>query len=238
MNTYTAAGLGVQCIAWDYPWEDQYQGIGIAQITLAQTETPYGELVLKVDEDGKPVLDDNGKPIYLGAGVRCYIRIGPQKNPPCTVCMTPDEYKKSKQKDKFVLEAPHDPTDPTWARIYMRRRIQNTVNACKKCSTTDIFIVAALAQQGSGFTFKAAAEVSSAGPKLWRKDMNSPIRWSEYFEDRIANGEMSMYGNRGWFDTRHQLDIFANLVWKLKDEGWYVPPDIDWNQIWHLAYDS
>ena len=62
MNTYTAAGLGVQCAGWDKPWLDEYQGVGIGQITDKKTETECGEIIVV-----------NGNP--RGGVVRCYITI-------------------------------------------------------------------------------------------------------------------------------------------------------------------
>lgn len=138
-------------------------------------------------------------------------------------------------KGYFQLEPWHDPNNEYWAQIYMRRRISQAIDHCKNCTSTDKFIVAALSQNGSGFDWKSAEELSTVGPNLfWRKEKSGVIRWDAYFDERIAKK-----GYRGWFDTRHQLDLFANFVWKLKSENWYVPSDLKWNDIiWPLVYDT
>jgi hypothetical protein len=219
MNTYTAAGIGVQCFSLDK--SNEYSGRGMAQITDKQIETEYG-LIIKVGGDPR------------GSGVRCYIPVGRVDNGTCSICQTRDQMVQNYGRlyhEYFQLENKHDQTDGYWAQIYMRRRIQQVVDHCKNCSETDIFITAALGQNGSGFDWKSAEEISSVGKNLkWRTEKNGPIDWNGYFVERIEKN-----GYKGWFDTRNQLNTFANVVWALKSKGWYVPPKVEWDKIWPLA---
>lgn len=222
MNTYTAAGIGVQCFSKDQ--EDEYSGRGMAQITDKQVETEYGRII-KVGDTPR------------GSGVRCYIPVGSLDNGTCSICVTRDQMVQSYGRlfhEYFQLEDKHDQTDGYWAQIYMRRRIQQVVDHCKNCSETDIFIAAALGQNGSGFDWRSAEEVSIVGASnksnKWRTEKKGPIDWNGYFDERIQKSP------KGWYDTSNQLNIFANIVWRLKNKGWYVPPNVEWNKtIWPLA---
>jgi len=225
MNTYTAAGLGVQCYSVDKPWYDEYQGLGIAQITDKQVETEYG-LIINVGD------------VHRGSGVRCYIPIGSKDDGTCSVCKTHDEMINDygQHYDAYYeLEDTHNQIDVYWAQIYMRRRIQQVIDHCNNCTSTDKFIAAALGQNGSGFDWGSANEISSVGPKLpWRKEKDGVIKWDLYFDERIKKE-----GHKGWFDTRHQLDLFANIVWRLKGKNWAIPSDLKWNEIiWPLVNDT
>jgi hypothetical protein len=96
MDTYTAAGIAIQCAGWDGFGGDS--GTGAAQISDNQKETSYGVLV-----------GDN-----RGHGLRCYIPIGARDDGSCSVCKTPEELKKMSDEEKnnfyasHVLENAHD----------------------------------------------------------------------------------------------------------------------------------
>lgn len=67
LNTYTAAGIAVQCFGGDYtwPWKDiNYSGLGIAQITQKEAEIAYGEPIKDPFQK-----DDNGRPVIRGYGL-------------------------------------------------------------------------------------------------------------------------------------------------------------------------
>jgi hypothetical protein len=233
MNTYTAAGLGVQCAGNDErkPGDEANSGVGIAQVTDNQAKEAYGNIVIG----------------NRGGGVRCYIKSGisSKKNPPCTYCFTKDEISKMNKEhdasnyfaEHYFLEPVHDQTDPSWAEIYMRRRIQQAVSACKKCTATDRFIVAALAQNGPGFTVVSAKEISSDGSKTnnkFRLGAESPIDWEGYIGDRLNTKNPIRYA-QNWWDTRHQLDLFGNVAWSLYNKGWVIEDNVDWTTVWKLA---
>lgn len=57
MDTYTAAGIAIQCAGWDNPFNPN-SGVGIAQVSKNQAETEWG----------KPVFDKNGN--IRGYGLR------------------------------------------------------------------------------------------------------------------------------------------------------------------------
>jgi len=62
LDTYTAAGIAVQCWAVSVPNNDPYDGYGPAQITNKEISTPWGDII----DDGK-----GGDP--RGYGLLCYI---------------------------------------------------------------------------------------------------------------------------------------------------------------------
>jgi hypothetical protein len=136
LNTYTAAGIAVQCfgLAGDIV-ATANSGKGIGQISDKQAETPYGEKV----KDRKWW----GKIVIRGSGLRCYLN-----HDGCTKCLTADEIKRmsDKEREKFEeeyeLEPVHNQKAPAWAIIYMRRRIQLVYDACRDgfCTTRDRFI--------------------------------------------------------------------------------------------------
>src|SRR6266545_1451583 len=123
LNTYTAGGIGVQCYGTDFnnPFRPGEGGEGPGQVSDKQKDTPYGQ----------PAGDNNGD------GLRCYVT----HRYDCA-CLDkksiPDDYK---------LEPKHNQKDNTWAAVYMKRRIKLVTDKCEEagCTSTDIFIAAALA---------------------------------------------------------------------------------------------
>jgi hypothetical protein len=230
MNTYTAGGIGVQCYGTNLNLSLHNSGEGIGQISDNQIKTPYGEKV-----EGN-----------RGTGLLCYLvrKVIHNVDIPCTICKSYDEMVKEYGVGNFELEDEHDQNDPAWGVIYMRRRIQQVVNACdNKCTSTDKFIAAALAQNGPGFThFELTQTVLNTKPKypsdLYRyltsdgevTSINGVTAdWARYFVKRNKPD-----------DTYKQLNLFAQVVFGLHANhsgflGWYVPPDLNWNTIWSLT---
>ena len=233
INTYTAGGVGVQCYGTNWNLDPHNSGEGIAQISDNQIKTPYGEMV-----EGD-----------RGTGLLCYIvrkAIGDIKNVTSCICKSYDEMVNEYGEGNFELEDDHDQKDPVWAVIYMRRRIQQVADACdNQCTSTDKFIVAALAQNGPGLThFDLTQTVLNKKPAdirdLYRYltpdgkvDLNRPdgitVDWSKYF--KVRNNPK---------DTYEQLNLFAQVVFDLhvnhsQSLSWYVPADLNWNVIWNLT---
>ena len=142
-------------------------------------------------------------------------------------------------------EVAHDQKQPVWAVHYMRRRIQQVLDECDKCTSTDRFIAAGLAQNGPGFThFDLTQTVLNTRPKnindLYRyltpdgkvdqsREDGVTADWSRYFV--VRNNSK---------DTYDQLNLFAQVVFSLhanhsQSLGWYVPADLNWNTIWKLT---
>ncbi len=106
----------------------------------------------------------------------------------------------------------------------MGRRIQQVMQACTKCSATDLFLVASQAQNGPGFLKNNSAYLSSPQQRIQPASPNGPvINWPNWFGAEPLN---PIY----WFGTRYQLDLFADDVQSYKKRGWYVP-DVDWKYI-------
>jgi len=236
LNTYTAAGIGVQCWGSDKPWFDEYQGVGIAQITDRQIEEAYGDKVFHLGKDGNPDrFDENGKTIVLGYGLRCWIRI----EDGCTECKTRDELTDNLKagqnfNDIYKIEGIHNQSkEDNWAVEYMRRRIKQVLDKCINCTETDKFIAAALSQNGPDLNMGDIGDLSNwdtitPNTNPYRPNEYDQINWELYFEDRIAKGY------RGWFDSAHQLDLFYNVARELNRRsptGWYIPSRMDINRI-------
>ncbi len=201
MDTYTAAGIAIQCAGWDGFTANS--GKGAAQISDNQADTAYGVLIGKRDNN-------------RGHGLKCFIPIGAQDDGSCALCKTPEEIAKMSEKDRkdfetnYVLEGAHDQTDKRWAAIYMRRRIDVVVNDCKKCSATDKYIIAALAQNGPGFTRLNMEYLPGKDYRSEHDDVT--IDWKKYF-DKPNNSD----------DTNVQLDRFQLVIDELKRRRWIVP---------------
>ena len=184
LNTYTAAGIAVQCFGGDvtWPWRDiNYSGLGIAQITQKEAATAYGEPI-KWIVNGVVQKDENGRPIIRGYGL----------------CTGDYDYR---------------PKDKDWSAEYMRRRIQIVVDKCKFCTERDIFIVAALAQNGPGFTIANIDEIKNDPDYL----SNNQIQWKVWYAGRSRDSET---------EYRKQWRLFYKFAKKLNEDGYYLPPNI------------
>lgn len=212
LNTYTAAGIGVQCYGTNINSSLHYGGEGIAQITDKQAETEWGKpiysydvfgnqqyeregyhnMLIKIDKDGQPI------PIIRGYGLRL----------PCP--------------DTEELEEPLDQNVYQNAVILMRREIKLVTDVCVSggCTPTDIYIAAALAQNGPGFNLRNIKDLT--GPKALLKNGDVIINWVAYFENE-NNAD----------DTRDQLILFDGVIQELRKRNWYLP-DIKWHVVEEL----
>ena len=220
VNTYAATGVAVQC------WADTFQdklptddssGLGPAQVSNQQISNPYGIII-------------NGN----GAGLRCYISIMVRHNPPCSFCFTKDEKDAIPNFDNlYTLEPVHDQKDMDWAARYMRRRIQSVLEECNKCSSTDKFIAAALAQN-AGFTpedmDKNVAPPSqgyrylNADGKITESPDGTTIRWRDYLTSR-----------NNITDTFTQIFRFHPTAVTFAGLGWAIPNDLHHETISSLS---
>lgn len=178
LNTYTAAGIAVQCFGGDvtWPWRDiNYSGLGIAQITQKEAETAYGEPIKDPVQK-----DENGRPIIRGYGL----------------CTGIYDYR---------------PQDKDWSAEFMRRRIQMVVDKCKFCEERDKFIVAALAQNGPGFTIANIDQLKSDHL------VNNKIDWKGWYEI-LSGNSINEY--------RKQWRLFYKYAKMLKDDNYYLPENI------------
>ncbi len=217
LNTYAAAGIGVQCHGTNInkPWDYINSGWGPGQISLNQELKPYGQ---EVGED-------------RGYGLRCYISIHAYLTLPakdlgaCTLCKTAKEMREMDPdyQKHYILEPPHNPNDPNWASEYMRRRIKLVTDKCidANCSSTDIYIAAALAQNGPGFTQQNIHDLTL--PKLRSSEDDVTINWKQYFG----------FPNNA-DDTSDQLKIFTRVAKKLRNRGWHLPY-VNWNTVDELS---
>jgi len=157
-----------------------------------------------------------------GFGVRCYIplfRDLRSNGVPCPVCRTPNEINKIKDFDKkYKLEPTHDPEkEPEWAVTYMRRRIRQVLSTCDEwrdkftCSATDKFIIAGLAQMGSGFNRLHMKDIKTI--RAYRA--GKKINWKAFFPAQGNVGEL-----------KNNLRLFTDFAYMLNDDGYYLPDEI------------
>jgi hypothetical protein len=200
VNTYTAAGIAIQCAGTDIrkPWDPKNSGVGLAQVSDNQVETEWGKPFYLRDMSGEVVIED-GKPVVRGYGLRLS----------CP--------------DTGELEEVHDPKDPKWAVEFMRRRIQLVIDHCgAKCTSTDKYIAAALAQNGPGFTHvDIQNEVRKSSPRNTKK-YSITKDWLDYFDRDSKDGNM--------VNTKTQLFRFTLIIKELRNRSWYVP-NIYWNTV-------
>jgi RHS repeat-associated protein len=199
LDTYTAAGLAVQCWANNpYVYFQSVlrkgangAGRGPAQVTNNQLNTPYGA------GDAKD-------------GLRCYIynSVLDDTSNLCE-CFTKQEIKNIPDfYQNYKLEDPLDPSDWHDAATLMKRRIKHSIDQCKGCRNTDKFIAAALAQNGSGF---ATLDQDVAVLDVREQTPNYIMRWKNYFTDAQKK------------NTSDQLSRFQNAISGFVSKGWYSP---------------
>jgi RHS repeat-associated protein len=214
LNTYTAAGVAVQCWAQSYDIKQRidnndYSGLGPAKITNMELSTPYGIAVKGADS----------------YGLLCYIvhKWSITATAFCTVCEDEKYMKKHFGSGNYKLEMPHDQTEMKWAVEYMRRRIKLSVDTCIKrgCTDTDIYIAASMAQMGTSFTKLNIEQIEEL--PIDRRTEGVNINWKEYF-DRPNNAD----------DTSLQLSRFTNVTLLLIGKGWNVPI-INWKKVTELS---
>jgi RHS repeat-associated protein len=128
-----------------------------------------------------------------------------------------------KELDKYLHMSGADPTDPSVAVAAMQKRISMVTKECNgNCSSTDIFIAAALAQNGSGFT-----DVNMRG--LVNGDFGT-VNTSDPTKAFLPWGNfLSKIDNSSYYKL--MLKLFKNDVLALGNNGWTVPDNINWDQI-------
>ena len=119
-----------------------------------------------------------------------------------------------------------NPFDNHTAVQAMMRRIQIRTEHCDdKCTNTDLFLAAALGQNGPGFTTdNMDALMHGEDYKPRPKGTTHSLDWGSFISD----------SNKA--DTlRFHIAQFASNVEYLQGEGWDVPDDLDWNYIYGLT---
>ena len=204
IDTYTAAGIAIQCAGSDNPFNPN-SGVGPAQISQNQAETESGEPIYEYNiwgkqqyekEDGNIKLDKNGNPIPIIRGYGLRLR-----------CLDGE------------LEKVLDPNNSKNAAILMKRRIQLVTDECNGCTSTDIYIAAGLAQNGPGFTHKNMRNgVAIIKPKVICSVCISRD-WKRWFEQGQPK------------NNQDQLWRFNLVINELISRGWSVPFDLDMTTI-------
>jgi RHS repeat-associated protein len=232
LHTYTAAGIGVQCRGTNWNWSSIYSGEGIAQITDMQTLTEWG----------KPIYEYNifGEQLYEREGLLNWqTKINPRTGEPIPIirgygirwrCQSMGE-----------LEEARDQNDKKNAVILMRRQLQLVIDECIGCTPTDLYIAAALAQNGPGFSLQSMRELARPGTRIndrtlwggqdqpgerepiWVTQNDVKINWDRYFR-RTGNAD----------DTQRHLMLFDGVARELQNRRWYVPPDLKWQIVDYL----
>ena len=226
LDTYTAAGIAVQCWRDKWPWtindDDPYGAIGPGQITTKQAETPYGEYIENPKNPGHE--SDN-----RGYGLLCYIVNKAVSSFAVTTLCVCDNEKSIQEKvasGEYVSyreEKPLDPSTMSGAVELMKRRIKLVTDKClaKGCSETDVYIAAALAQNGSGFTiFNLDNWLLVNKNRFYDFEKGITIDWFEWFR----SGQD--------IDTTEQLRRFKSATDSLTT--WYYPREVNNNTVREL----
>lgn len=124
-----------------------------------------------------------------------------------------------------------DQEDPAIAVQVMATRIEMAVNACNRCvDDTDRFIVAALAQNGSGFGISSIKSLPVVDGRInWEEVMLNQGRGSS---DPIALTRQALTGMN--YSTQFMLKIFSYDAISLINQGFILPDrykNVNWNEI-------
>ncbi len=114
----------------------------------------------------------------------------------------------------------------------MRRRYQQVYDFCDQnkitCDTTDYFVMAGMANNGASFDLDDMQTV------LAYHVVDGDINWRGYVSERQSNWggnieELLWSLKTGFRDygSKYVLDEFYTEALKLKEEGYYLPPDLD-----------
>ncbi len=125
-----------------------------------------------------------------------------------------------------------DPNDINVAAIGMANRITEIKGICEKgrykgeCSSVDIEIAIAMAQNGSGFTPENFAQALSL-PSL----PNGNINWTAYFDSRSQDNLYTKFltivrGQGRDYSTQYMVDLYTAELRKLYDGGYPLPDGI------------
>ena len=115
----------------------------------------------------------------------------------------------------FAKEPIYDQRNIDAATVYMKRIILLIVNACKAreggCGDTDIYIAAALAQNGPGFTVYSMKESQLRTLPLTQQTKDFKLNWYRWFQDGDP------------INTSTQLQRFDQAIQGLRNKNWAVP---------------
>ena len=123
------------------------------------------------------------------------------------------------------------------ASVAMRNRIEQVINVCgNTCTSTDKFIIAALAQNGPGFTQANMANILN--PKNGFLNNDGTISWEAYFTsaNKTSDDSLSLELRTGGldYDTFFMLRLFYLDAKEMEAQGWYLPNDLDEERIKRL----
>jgi RHS repeat-associated protein len=120
-----------------------------------------------------------------------------------------------------------DQTDPNVAVEAMMKRMQIVMAACdEKCTSTDLFLVAALSENGPGFNLTNMDDIMHGNDYRPRPTGTShSIDWTTF----ISSGEAQSVKDNQWL-----IGHFASNVIFLQDNGWDVP-EMDWSYVYSLT---
>jgi hypothetical protein len=110
-----------------------------------------------------------------------------------------------------------DPMDDQDAVILMRLLLQLTIDKCKGCTSTDIFIASGLTQNGPGFNNRDMQFLPELLSDADRQNLKINRDWFGRFTTDLQrnNGE----------NTKTQLERFSLVINELVSRGWYIPDD-------------
>jgi len=204
MDTYTAAGIAIQCAGTNINRDWYNSGSGLAQISLNEANTEWGEPIYNYDFWGRPIYkkDSEGNIICKNGEPVIEIR----------------SYGLRLRSLDGKLEKALDPNNTKDAVVLMRRRIELVLFACKGCTATDRYIAAALSQNGPGFTYvdlQTMPKLDSKEKKLHNYDPDIKMNWFLYWRRDAQDGDM--------VNTKTQLNRFILVVNELQRRRWIVP---------------
>jgi RHS repeat-associated protein/uncharacterized repeat protein (TIGR01451 family) len=121
-----------------------------------------------------------------------------------------------------------DQNDTSTAVEAMMTRIVLRTNACDdKCTSTDIFLAAALGQNGPFFNPQDMNYLTNGAKYKPRPKTTHSLQWQAFLTN-IEEPKDEAF-------NRELISQFAHNVLILRDEGWDVPDDIDWNYVYSLT---
>jgi RHS repeat-associated protein len=123
------------------------------------------------------------------------------------------------------------------ASVAMRTELDQALKPCHDvCTNTDKFIIAALAQNGPGFT--KAEMTAILNPENGFLNNDGTISWEAYFTDRNKNSDDDWFLKQRTggldYDTSFMLHVFYLDAKEMEAQGWYLPDDLDEERIKRL----
>jgi len=110
----------------------------------------------------------------------------------------------------------------------MMTRIKIVMEGCdEKCTSTDLFLVAALAENGPGFNLDNMKTLQGKYGRI--NDGTHSLKWGDWLNDSNALSAKNQSTNRDL------IAQFAGNVIFLENRGWDVPSDIDWSYVYSLT---